>query len=217
MNARDKLAGSTATSARVSRDVTWQAGKVSADDRVRLLRQQPATVWLTGLSGAGKSTIAYELERHLVGRGHAAFVMDGDNVRHGLNRDLGYSPADRSENIRRIAEVAKLFNEAGMLVITSFISPYCADRAMAREIIGFDRFIEVHLATELRVCEERDPKGLYRKVRAGEIREFTGISAPYETPIQPELRIDTGSMTLDASVEAILRLLEPLLGAELDE
>lgn len=214
MNARDKLASSTATSARVSRDVTWQAGKVSAGDRVRLLRQQPATVWLTGLSGAGKSTIAYELERHLVGRGHAAFVMDGDNVRHGLNRDLGFSPADRSENIRRIAEVAKLFNEAGMLVITSFISPYCADRAMAREIIGFDRFIEVHLATELRVCEERDPKGLYRKVRAGEIREFTGISAPYETPSQPELRIDTGSMTLDASVEAILRLLEPLLGAE---
>jgi adenylyl-sulfate kinase len=214
MNARDTFAGNTATSPRVSSDVTWQAGKVTANDRVRLLRQQPATVWLTGLSGAGKSTIAYELEQRLVARGQAAFVMDGDNVRHGLNRDLGFSPADRSENIRRIAEVAKLFNEAGMLVITSFISPYCADRTMAREIIGFDRFIEVHLATELRVCEERDPKGLYRKVRAGEIREFTGISAPYETPSQPELRIDTGSMTLDAGVEAILSLLEPRLGAE---
>ncbi|KRB87910.1 adenylyl-sulfate kinase [Noviherbaspirillum sp. Root189] len=214
MNARDKFAGSTTISSRVSNDVTWQASKVSVDDRVRLLQQQPATVWLTGLSGAGKSTIAYELERRLIARGQAAFVMDGDNVRHGLNRDLGFSPSDRSENIRRIAEVAKLFNEAGMLVITSFISPYCSDRAMAREIIGADRFIEVHLATELRVCEERDPKGLYRKVRAGEIREFTGISAPYETPGQPDLRIDTGCMTLDASVEAILGLLESRLGAE---
>ncbi|MFC7516263.1 adenylyl-sulfate kinase [Herbaspirillum sp. GCM10030257] len=214
MNTRDKFASNTGTSSRVSNDVTWQTSKVTADDRVRLLQQQPATVWLTGLSGAGKSTIAYELERRLVARGQAAFVMDGDNIRHGLNRDLGFSPSDRSENIRRIAEVARLFNEAGMLVITSFISPYCADRAMAREIIGFDRFFEVHLATELRVCEERDPKGLYRKVRAGEIREFTGISAPYETPEQPDLRVDTGCMTLDASVEAILRLLEPRLGAE---
>jgi len=221
MNARDNYAGKHADNPamagldlRVSGDVTWQTGKVAAADRAYLLRQQPATVWLTGLSGAGKSTIAFELERRLIARGQAAFVLDGDNVRHGLNRDLGFSPADRSENIRRIAEVAKLFNEAGMLVITSFISPYRIDRAMARAIIGHERFIETHLATELHVCEERDPKGLYRKVRAGEIREFTGISAPYEAPDTPELRIDTGQVTLDASVEAILGLLAPRLGAQ---
>ena len=217
MNARDQFAIDSATGSRLGKNLTWQAGKVTSDERVRLLRQLPATVWLTGLSGAGKSTIAFELERRLLARAQATFVLDGDNVRHGLNRDLGFSPADRNENIRRVAEVAKLFNEAGMLAITSFISPYSADRAMAREIIGLDRFIEVHLATELHVCEERDPKGLYRKVRAGGIREFTGISAPYETPEQPDLRIDTVSMTLDASVGAILHLLEPRLGAKSDE
>lgn len=191
----------------VSQDVTWHASKVEADDRMRLLRQRPATVWLTGLSGAGKSTIAFELERRLISAGHLAFVMDGDNVRHGLSRDLGFSPEDRSENIRRIAEVAKLFNDAGLVVITSFISPYSQDRAMAREIIGQDRFIETYLCADLQVCEKRDPKGLYRKVREGMIREFTGITAPYEVPDNPDLAIDTGNLSLDESISKLLEKL----------
>lgn len=188
----------------VSQDVSWHRSNVEATDRSRLLRQQPATVWLTGLSGAGKSTIAFELERQLMARAQLTFVMDGDNIRHGLSRDLGFSPADRSENIRRIAEVAKLFNDAGLIVITSFISPYRQDRQMAREIIGKERFIETHLCTDLSVCEVRDPKGLYKKVREGGIAEFTGISAPYEAPEVPEVRIDTGCMSVEESVAQII-------------
>lgn len=195
----------------VSGDVSWHRSKVDAADRARLLRQEPATVWLTGLSGAGKSTIAFELERRLMAGGHLAFVMDGDNVRHGLSRDLGFSPEDRSENIRRIAEVARLFNDAGLVVITSFISPYRQDRAVAREIIGHERYIETHLCTDLSVCETRDPKGLYKKVRQGGIAEFTGISAPYEAPEDPALRLDTGRMSVEESVAAIMRTLEPRL------
>ena len=191
----------------VSHDVTWHSSKVSAADRTRLLHQTPATIWLTGLSGAGKSTIAFELERQLMARGHLAFVMDGDNVRHGLSRDLGFSPEDRRENIRRVAEVAKLFNDAGLLVITSFISPYRDDRAVAREIIGHDRFIETHLCTDIQVCERRDPKGLYKKVRAGSIPEFTGITAPYEAPYHPELVIDTGRLAVEESVAEIMERL----------
>ena len=195
----------------VSQDVTWHRSKVVASDRARQLRQEPATVWLTGLSGAGKSTIAFELERQLVASGHLAFVMDGDNIRHGLSRDLGFSHEDRSENIRRIAEVAKLFNDAGLIVITSFISPYRDDREVARKIIGGDRFIETHLCTDIAVCETRDPKGLYKKVRQGAIAEFTGITAPYEAPLDPELRIDTGRFTVEESVTAILHKLRPRL------
>lgn len=191
----------------VSEDVTWHYGKVSSHHRAQLLRQAPATVWLTGLSGSGKSTIAFELERQIVASGHLAFVMDGDNVRLGLSRDLGFSPEDRSENIRRIAEVAKLFNDAGLIVITSFISPYRRDRSMAREIIGNECFIETHLCTNLEVCEARDPKGLYKKVREGRIAEFTGISAPYEGPECPELKIDTASSTVEECVFQILRKL----------
>lgn len=191
----------------VSQEVTWHRSKVAASDRTRLLRQEPATVWLTGLSGAGKSTIAFELERQLVASGHLAFVMDGDNIRHGLSRDLGFSPEDRSENIRRIAEVAKLFNDAGLIVVTSFISPYRDDREVARKIIGEDRFIETHLCTDIAVCETRDPKGLYKKVREGAIAEFTGITAPYEAPLDPELRIDTGRLAVEESVAAILEKL----------
>ncbi|WP_225984571.1 adenylyl-sulfate kinase [Noviherbaspirillum aerium] len=191
--------------------IAWQQGKVDAAQRARLLGQLPATVWLTGLSGAGKSSIAFELERRLVAAGHAAHVLDGDNVRHGLNRDLGFSPQDRNENIRRIAEVAKLFNDAGLIVITSFISPYRQDRDMARQIIGAERFIETHLCTSLAVCEQRDPKGLYRKVRSGAITEFTGISAPYEVPLEPALRIDTEQATLVQSVDAILHRLQDFL------
>ncbi len=173
----------------------WQSGNVSADERVQFFGQSAATVWLTGLSGAGKSTIAYELEKMLIDAGRACFVLDGDHVRQRLCSDLGFSPADRRENIRRVAEVARLMNEAGLLVITAFISPNRADRAMAQDIIGAGKFIEVHVSTSIDVCEARDPKGLYAKVRAGKIAEFTGISSPYEAPLEPALVLDTELLT----------------------
>lgn len=191
----------------VSQDIAWHASKVSPVDRANLLGQQPRTIWLTGLSGSGKSTIAFEVERRLLRHGRAAYVLDGDNIRHGLSRDLGFSPQDRQENIRRVAEVARLFNDAGLVVITSFISPYRQDRAMAREIIGQQRFIEAHLCTDIDVCEQRDPKGLYKKAREGLIAEFTGLTAPYESPENPELAIDTGRSTVEESVGRILELL----------
>ncbi len=193
----------------VSTNITWYEGKVSAADRKRVLRQEAATIWLTGLSGSGKSTIAFELEKQLICLGHAAYALDGDNVRHGLNRDLGFTPKDRTENIRRIAEVARLFNEAGVFVITAFISPYRADREMARTIIGVERFIETHIAAELDICEKRDPKGLYKKARAGQMSDFTGISAPYEAPTNPNLRLNTGTMTVAETLDEILRHLTP--------
>ncbi len=186
------------------RNIVWQRGEVSAADRARLFRQEAATIWLTGLSGSGKSTLAFKLEQALMARSYPAYVLDGDNVRHGLNGDLGFSPQDRKENIRRIAEVARLFNDAGMMVITAFISPYQQDRAMARGIIGADQFVEVHLATSLAVCEQRDPKGLYRKARLGEIADFTGISAPYEAPENPALAIDSGSLSVEQCVAQII-------------
>lgn len=188
----------------VSKDVAWHPSQVGAADRAQLLRQQPATVWLTGLSGSGKSTIAFELERQLMAGGHLVYVLDGDNIRHGLSRDLGFAPADRTENIRRIAEVAKLFNDAGLIVITAFISPYREDRSLAREIIGAGRFVETHLCTAIDVCEGRDPKGLYRKARDGAIADFTGVSAPYEAPEAAALRLDTGRMTLAQCVTQIV-------------
>ena len=191
----------------ISGDVAWHESRVGTAERTQLLRQQPATIWLTGLSGAGKSTIAFELERQLIAAGHLAFVLDGDNVRHGLSRDLGFSHQDRTENIRRVAEVAKLFNDAGVIVVSAFISPYRQDRATARAIIGTERFVETHLCAAIDVCEGRDPKGLYKKARAGGISEFTGITAPYETPEQAELTIDTGALTIEASVAAIMRQL----------
>ena len=197
----------------VSRDISWQRGKVTPEERARLLRQRAATVWLTGLSGSGKSTIAIELEKRMIEAGHACSVLDGDNIRHGLNRDLGFSPGDRKENIRRIAEVAKLFNDAGLFAVAAFISPYREDRGAAREIIGQDRFIEVYLSASLDVCERRDPKGLYAKARAGQIAEFTGISAPYEPPLAPEMTIDTGASSLDESVTFLLNFLSDRRGA----
>ena len=193
----------------VSTNITWYEGKVSAADRKNLLRQEAATLWLTGLSGSGKSTIAFELEKRLICLGHAAYALDGDNVRHGLNRDLGFTPEDRTENIRRIAEVARLFNEAGVFVVTAFISPYRADREMAKSIIGEERFIETHVAAELEICEKRDPKGLYKKARAGQMTDFTGISAPYEAPANPALRLNTGALTVAETLDEILRHLAP--------
>lgn len=198
----DRIVSSTATP-RVSRPLVWHRGSVTPQDRAEVLRQEPATVWLTGLSGSGKSTIAFELERRVLQLRHAAYVLDGDNVRHGLNRDLGFTAHDRKENIRRIAEVAKLFNDAGLLVIVAFISPNREDRDAARALIGAERFIETFLCTRLEVCEQRDPKGLYAKARAGTIPEFTGISAPYEPPLTPEVTLDTGALTVDECVSAL--------------
>ena len=183
------------------RHLTRHAGLVAPERRTEMLKQNPATLWFTGLSGAGKSTVAYALEKRLIDTGHTCMVLDGDNIRHGLNQDLGFSPRDRSENIRRVAEVARLFNEAGLIVITAFISPYRADRDLARRIIGEDRFIETFVAAPLDECERRDTKGLYAKARAGQIPEFTGVSAPYEQPESPGLILDTKTHSVEDLVQ----------------
>jgi adenylylsulfate kinase len=195
-------------SATRSTNITWHAGHVGRADRERLLGQRGVTVWLTGLSGSGKSTIAVAAEAALVERGRLAYVLDGDNIRHGLNRNLGFSPEDRTENIRRIGEVAKLFTDAGLVVITSFISPYRSDRDAVRALMAEGDFVEVHVDATLETCESRDVKGLYKKARAGEIPEFTGISAPYEAPAHPELVLDTNAMSVEESVETLLRYLD---------
>jgi adenylylsulfate kinase len=187
--------------------VVWHGGQVAPAERQKLLGQRPITLWLTGLSAAGKSTLAFALERVLIDQGRACYVLDGDNLRHGLNRNLGFSAADRAENIRRVAEVARLMNDAGLIVITAFISPYRADRAAARAIIGPDCFREVYVSTSLAVCESRDPKGLYSKARAGKVAEFTGISSPYEPPESPALVIDTAQLALDQAVSRLISLL----------
>jgi bifunctional enzyme CysN/CysC len=192
----------------VSAHVQTETSLVQPADRARLLRQKPATLWFTGLSGSGKSTIAKRVERLLFERGHAAFILDGDNVRQGLNRDLGFSSHDRTENIRRVAEVARLFNDAGLLAITSFISPYLADRQNARAIVGDEPFIEIFVKAPIEVCERRDPKGLYRKARSGQIAEFTGISAPYEPPTAPELTIETDVDDVEACARRVIAYLE---------
>lgn len=189
------------------RVVVPHAGRVSNSLREHLLQQRPVTVWLTGLSGAGKSTLAYALEEQLHALGFASFVLDGDNLRHRLNRDLGFSDAERSENIRRVAEVAALMNDAGLMVFTALISPHRSDRAMARELIGTHRFLEVHVSTPLSVCEARDPKGLYDMARAGRIAQFTGVSAPYEAPEAPDFNIDTAGLGLSEACEQVLGLL----------
>jgi len=194
-----------------SKDITWHISKVSVKERAVLQRQNAATIWLTGLSASGKSTLAYELERRLHELGHANFVLDGDNIRHGLSSDLGFSAENRKENIRRVAEVARLFNDAGVVMITAFISPYREDRAVARNILGPERFTEVYLAADLSVCERRDPRGLYRRARAGEIANFTGISAPYEAPENPTIRLDTGLQSVEQSIAQLLDTVLPRL------
>ena len=174
----------------------------------RILKQHPITLWLTGLSGSGKSTVAHEVEKKLIAAGYPCYVLDGDNIRRGLNSDLGFSAPDRKENIRRAAEAARLLNEAGIIVIAAFISPYRQDRRHAKMIIGEDRFIEVFLDTPLEICEKRDPKGLYKKARSGLIPEFTGVKAPYETPAAPAIRLKTGELTADLAAENICRYLK---------
>jgi bifunctional enzyme CysN/CysC len=196
------------TAARTSSDVVWQPTKVTATTRANQKSQKPCVVWFTGLSGAGKSTLANALEQALVQRGHHSYLLDGDNVRHGLNKDLDFSEAGRAENIRRIGEVSSLFVDAGLIVITAFISPYRADRNRIRDRIGDETFVEVYLSTSLEECERRDPKGLYVKARSGQIREFTGIDSPYEPPIAPQLTLDTSKLEIGAAVDQILRYLE---------
>jgi bifunctional enzyme CysN/CysC len=192
-------------------NLTEVSHTVSLDERAAANGHKGGVLWLTGLSGAGKSTLAMALERALFDRGWQTFVLDGDNVRNGLNAGLGFSPDDRAENIRRVAETAKLFADAGVVVIASLISPLRADRARAR-VIGGDRFHEIHVGADLSVCEERDPKGLYKKARAGEIAEFTGVSAPYETPESPELLIDTGALDRSEALAQLLDYVDETLG-----
>jgi len=191
-------------------NVTWQDGEVSREDRSSILRQRGATVWFTGLSGSGKSTIAVALERALFNIGKLSYRLDGDNVRLGINKNLGFSEEDRKENIRRIGEVAKLFGDAGVISLSSFISPYQGDRDEVRELhkqAGLE-FIEVFVDCSLAVAEDRDPKGLYKTARAGEIKNFTGIDDPYEAPPTPEIHLHTDEMTVDEEVGLILQHLE---------
>jgi bifunctional enzyme CysN/CysC len=189
---------------RRAENIHWQALDISRNDLADLKSQRPAVLWFTGISGSGKSTIANALQRRLHAVGKHTFLMDGDNVRHGLNRDLGFTDADRVENIRRVSEVAKLMSDAGLITIVSFISPFEAERQMARRLMQADEFIEIFIDTPLAVAEGRDVKGLYRKARAGEILNFTGINSPYEPPAFPEVRIDTTRMDVDAAVGLIV-------------
>lgn len=192
---------------RKATNVVWQAGKVSRSEREKLLNQRGATLWFTGLPSSGKSTLAVEVEHRLHGMGYLAYLLDGDNVRHGLNSNLGFSPEERTENIRRIGEVSKLFSDVGILVLTAFISPYRADRDRARSIHPDGTFVEIHVDCPVDVCEQRDPKGLYKKARAGQVPEFTGVSAPYEAPLDPELVIRTGVSPLAECVQVIVTYL----------
>lgn len=185
-------------------NAVWHKCTVSPADRAALLQQSPRCIWLTGLSGAGKSTIANALDATLHANGVKSFLLDGDNVRHGLNKDLGMTEGDRAENIRRVGEVAKLMVDAGLVVICAFISPYKRDRQMVRSMFEHGQFVEVYLETPLNVCEQRDPKGLYKKARAGVIKQFTGISDPYEVPNNPEVALDTSQLEIADSVRSIL-------------
>ena len=188
-------------------NLTWHDSVVSKQERADKKEQKPCVIWFTGLSGSGKSTLANSLERALFEKGHHCYLLDGDNVRQGLNGDLGFTDEDRVENIRRIGEAAKLFVDAGLIVMTAFISPFRTERKLARDVVENDEFIEVHMSTSLEVCEERDPKGLYKKARAGEIPFFTGIDSAYEAPENPELVIDTGANDLQACTEQLINYL----------
>ncbi len=187
-----------------SKNITWHGAEVSREEREQVLGQQGCVVWFTGLSGSGKSTISRRVEQKLLRQGVHAYCLDGDNVRHNLNKDLGFSPEDRTENIRRIGAVAELFADAGIVTCTAFISPYRKDRDQARAMLPDGRFVEVHVATSLEVCEQRDPKGLYKKARSGEIPSFTGVSAPYEAPERAELVIDTAERSVDECADQVI-------------
>ncbi|WP_193742157.1 MULTISPECIES: adenylyl-sulfate kinase [unclassified Prochlorococcus] len=188
-------------------NIVWHEASVDRQSRAQQRGHRSAILWFTGLSGSGKSTLANAVNAALFEQGLATYVLDGDNIRHSLCKDLGFSDSDREENIRRIGEVAKLFLDAGVIVLTAFVSPFRADRDKARKLVDVDDFIEIHCAADLNICEERDTKGLYAKARAGEIKDFTGISSPYEDPASPELKINTGEHSLETCVEIVLKTL----------
>ena len=188
-------------------NIVWHNQSITKEKRLTLLNQKPCILWFTGLSGSGKSTIANAVELELFKRGRKTYLLDGDNVRHGLNKDLGFSEQDRIENIRRIGEVAKLFVDSGLIVLTAFISPFKSDRQIARSLVKYDEFIEVFIDTPLEVCEQRDPKGLYKKARDGAIKNFTGISSPYEAPEEPQIHIKTDEHSIEECVDIVINFL----------
>ena len=189
-------------------NITWHQHTLSREDREILLKQKGVLIWFTGLSASGKSTVANEVTYQLHQMGKLTYVLDGDNIRHGLNKNLGFSPGDREENIRRISEVGNLFADAGLITTTAFISPYRKDRDFARQLLGDGRFIEIFVKASVETCEKRDPKGLYQKAKNGEIKEFTGVSAPYEEPLKPEIVLDANTLTIEAEVKMVLDYLK---------
>lgn len=191
-----------------SDNVVWNSTKITQKDRLKRLNQRPCIIWFTGLSASGKSSIANAVEQQLFQRGHMTYLLDGNNLRHGLSQDLGFREEDRIENIRRIGEVSKLFLDAGIIVLSAFISPFRADRQIARNLVNNDDFIEVFVDTPLKVCEQRDPKGLYKKARSGDITNFTGIDSPYEIPKNPEVRVCGYDQSIIDSSLAVIQFLE---------
>jgi adenylyl-sulfate kinase len=189
-------------------NIVWHKHKVEKLDRSKQKKQKPCILWFTGLSGAGKSTVADAVEQKLFELGHHTYLLDGDNVRHGLNKDLGFSDADRIENIRRIGEMAKLFADAGLIVMSAFISPFRSDRQMVRDLVEEKEFVEVYISTPLSTCEERDPKGLYKKARSGQIKNFTGIDSDYEVPHHPEVTLNTAELNVNECVDRVISYLK---------
>ncbi len=192
----------------MAENIVWHDRAVTKQMHIERLGQKPCLLWFTGLSGSGKSTLANALELALYKRGISTYLLDGDNVRHGLNKDLGFSDEDRVENIRRIGEVSRLLVDAGLIVLSAFISPFRSDREMVRHLLGKDEFIEIYMSTPLPVCEERDPKGLYKKARRGEIKHFTGIDSPYEAPEHPEISINSAECSVEQSAENVISFLQ---------
>lgn len=188
-------------------NIVWHNQHITKEKRLSLLKQKPCILWFTGLSGSGKSTIANAVEAELFKRSRKTYLLDGDNIRHGLNKDLGFSEIDRTENIRRIGEVSKLFVDAGLIVIAAFISPFKSDRQIARSLVYYGEFIEVFIDSSLEVCEQRDPKGLYKKARSGAIKNFTGIDSPYEKPEEPEIHIRTDKNNIAECVDIVIKYL----------
>jgi adenylylsulfate kinase len=189
------------------KNIVWHNHHITKKDRAKRTKQKPCILWFTGLSGSGKSTIASALEEMLYNNGNFTYLLDGDNIRHGLNKDLGFDDSSRVENIRRIGEVAKLFTDAGMIVLSAFISPFIKDRKLVKELVEKHEFIEIFIDTPLDICEQRDPKGLYKKARVGEIKDFTGISSPYEVPISPNIHIKNNNISIEKACEQIIEYL----------